>query len=84
MFPSARATVDEGDDSTWQVSHESDPNDVTESSWTIRLIAERFGATYAGWHCSIVVGEVVLGGDVSGEGEAAQSERTGRRWFRRR
>lgn len=84
VFPSAHAVVDEGDDSTWQVSHQSDPTDVTESSWTIRLIAERFGATYAGWHCEVVRGGDVPGQDVPGEDGSARPERTGRRWFRRR
>ncbi len=79
VFPTAQATVDDGDDATWQVSHESDPNDVTESSWTIRMIAERLGATYAGWSC-----EIVLGVDALGQDEAARPERSGRRWFRRR
>lgn len=79
VFPAAEAITDEGDDSTWQVSHEADPNDVTESSWTIRLIAERFGATYAGWRC-----EVVLDEDAADEPKPSGSKPSGRRWLRRR
>ncbi len=36
------------------LAHEADPTDVTESSWTIRLIAERFGGVYDGWGCTVL------------------------------
>ena len=31
--------------------HQADPTDITPDSWTLRLIAERHGATYDGWGC---------------------------------
>lgn len=33
---------------------EGDPADITPDSWTLRLIAERFGAAYDGWGCDVV------------------------------
>ncbi len=36
------------------LAHEADPTDVTQTSWTIRLIAERFGGSYDGWGCTVV------------------------------
>jgi hypothetical protein len=34
--------------------HAVDPADITPDSWTLRLIAERHGAVYDGWRCSVV------------------------------
>lgn len=73
VFPTAEISAD-AEDSTLRVSQDADPTDVTESSWTIRLIAERFGAAYAGWRCG-----VVLGND-----ESAAPKQDVRRWFRGR
>lgn len=33
--------------------HDADPTDITPDSWTLRLIAERHGATYDGWGCDV-------------------------------
>ena len=35
-----------------ELVQEVDPKDITEFSWTVRLIAERFGGTYDGWSCA--------------------------------
>lgn len=59
-FISAVATIglaaDEPADGTVVLRHEADPSDITQDSWTIRLIAERHGATYGGWGCDVVGG----------------------------
>ena len=34
--------------------HRVDPSGITPDSWTLRLITERFGATYGGWSCELV------------------------------
>ncbi|MFK7917259.1 MAG: hypothetical protein AB8G14_04210 [Ilumatobacter sp.] len=52
------------------LTHRADPRDVTESSWIIRQIAERFGATYDGWGCAVL-------------GPEPRPVSSGRRWFRR-
>jgi hypothetical protein len=49
--------------------HAADPSDITPDSWTLRLIAERHGAVYDGWRCSVV--------------GAPQATRSRRRWRRR-
>lgn len=41
---------------SWHGIHVADPKDVTDSSWMIRQIAERFGASYDGWGCAVVTG----------------------------
>jgi len=57
----------EGDPSPWSGLHIADPSDVTQTSWIIRQVAERFGATYDGW------------GSVVRHGAPAKRKR---RWFR--
>jgi hypothetical protein len=49
--------------------HEADPSDITPDSWTLRLIAERHGATYVGWGCDVISARPPAG--------------AGRRWRRR-
>lgn len=34
--------------------HDADPSDITSESWTLKLVAERFGAAYDGWRCDVV------------------------------
>ena len=34
--------------------HEADPADITPDTWTLRLIAERHGASYDGWTCEVI------------------------------
>ena len=41
-------------DGVVMVHHEVDPVEITPDSWTIRQIAERFGATYAGWASAVI------------------------------
>lgn len=36
------------------VRHEAEPTEVTPDAWTIRQIADRLGAHYAGWRCEVV------------------------------
>lgn len=50
------------------VVHVAEPQHVTADSWTIRQVAERFGATYDGWRCEV-------------QREAPTRQR---RWFSRR
>jgi hypothetical protein len=56
--------------SPWRLTHVADLKDVTESSWIIRQIGERFGATYDGWGSAVISG-------------TERSVRAGRRLFRR-
>ncbi|MGB3733723.1 MAG: ribonuclease E inhibitor RraB [Ilumatobacter sp.] len=65
-----RQPVVEVDAASWRGLHVADPKDVTETSWIIRQIAERFGATYDGWGCPVETGA-----------PAAPAKRK-RRWFR--
>lgn len=56
-----------------EITQRADPKDVTETSWTVRLIAERFGGVYEGWRCGVLR-------DVSA---GTTSTRSRRRWLRR-
>lgn len=69
-FATVTVTPDRGDPSTCTVTCPADPRDVTEASWIIRQIGERFGGTYDGWGCAVVAG-------------SKPAQRSGRRWFRR-
>ncbi len=55
---------------SWVLSASGDPADITSDSWTLRLIAERFGAEYDGWGCAVV-------------GRSNSAPQPKRRWFRR-
>ncbi len=63
----------EVDAASWRGLHVADPKDVTETSWIIRQIAERFGATYDGWGCPVETGAPAA--------SAAAAKRKWR-WFR--
>jgi hypothetical protein len=64
-------TADEPADGTVVLHHAADPSDITADSWTVRLVAERHGATYDGWGCEVV-------------GAEPSTPRTRKRkWFRR-
>jgi hypothetical protein len=54
VFPTI-ATAREGGADRWVLAHRGDPADITSDSWTIRQIAERFGARYDGWRCQVAV-----------------------------
>ena len=58
------------DTETWVLSAPGDPADITSETWTLRLIAERFGAEYDGWGCAVA-------------GGSEPASRSKRRWFRR-
>lgn len=68
-IPGIRGEAETRDDdvSPWRLIHDADPKHVTESSWMIRQIAERYGADYDGWSCPVV--------------HSSAPERK-RRWFR--
>lgn len=52
-FVVEQLTLDDGSD-VLVAAHDADPADITPDSWTIRQIAERFGATYDGWGSPVV------------------------------
>jgi hypothetical protein len=53
VFPDIEPSDTAADDRL-VLSRRGDPADVTSDTWTIRQIAERFGATYDGWGCAVV------------------------------
>lgn len=67
---SVAVAADPQEPDTYAVTCPADPLDVTESSWIIRQIAERFAGSYDGWGCAVVTG-------------MQRPQRAGRRWFRR-
>lgn len=66
------------------IAQQADPKDVTETSWTIRLIAERFGGVYDGWGCAVMRGEdPAPRRSAPRQPRATTSSGRTRRWFRR-
>jgi hypothetical protein len=53
VFPALESARDAAGDRC-VLAHRGDPADITSDSWTIRQIAERFGAEYDGWSCQLV------------------------------
>ncbi|MEP1123900.1 MAG: hypothetical protein ABJH68_08435 [Ilumatobacter sp.] len=82
-------TVTQVDGGRVEIAHEADPTDVTETSWTIRLISERFGGVYDGWGCAVLRDETsrpkIPARSKPSDDHTSRPTAAGRvrRWFRR-